>query len=558
MKVALCAIGRLENQYAVEFVEWYKKIGFDKIFIYDNNHDGEEHFEDVLQEYVDDGFVEIIMYRNFERAQFNAYNECYASHNKEYDWIAFFDFDEFLVLEKDDNIKSYLSRFENDKQCVLINWMVMDDNDLVHNDGRPLMERFTRPMSPNCKGVHPFPENDHVKPILRSGINDINFNETPHSPNNNIVFCDSVGNVCEYCYHKPCIFDGAYLKHFTTKTIEEWCNNKYTKGTADREYNLFKSTYGIWAFFEFNEKTDEKVKIMKELIRNRKKENQMNRIIRRGDDMKVALCCIGRLENRYAIEYVEYYKKLGFDKIIIIDNNFGDEEHFEEVLQPYIDDGFVVIENHRDEQDCQVILYTEIYNKYNKEYDWIYYADFDEFLYIVDGSNIKEFLSQEDFDDYDVIHINWRDYGDNDLVEYDDRPVQERFKEPLPDEFHYQYRFNENDHIKSIIRSGIKDFIWEFQTHTPSMKNIKYCDASGIECSDAPFKPYDFSKCYIKHYFTKTIDEWMNHKYYRQYADRPHARLDKNILIHNFFLLNKVTDEKAKYVLDKFGVDIKK
>ena len=29
MKVALCCIGRLENQYAVEFVEWYKKLGFE-------------------------------------------------------------------------------------------------------------------------------------------------------------------------------------------------------------------------------------------------------------------------------------------------------------------------------------------------------------------------------------------------------------------------------------------------------------------------------------------------------------------------------------------------
>ena len=38
MKVALCCIGRTENQYAIEFVEWYKNLGFDKIFVYDNKH----------------------------------------------------------------------------------------------------------------------------------------------------------------------------------------------------------------------------------------------------------------------------------------------------------------------------------------------------------------------------------------------------------------------------------------------------------------------------------------------------------------------------------------
>jgi hypothetical protein len=274
--------------------------------------------------------------------------------------------------------------------------------------------------------------------------------------------------------------------------------------------------------------------------------------------MKVAMCVIGRLENRYAIEYVEYYKKLGVDKIIIIDNNFGDEEHFEEVLQPYIDDGLVIIENHRDEQDCQIRLYAEIYHKYNKEYNWIYYSDFDEFLYIVNGTDIKEFLSQDVFENYDVIQVNWRCYGDNGLVEYDDRPVQERFKEPFPDDIKYTYYFPYNNHIKSIVRCGINEFNWKFNTHSPSMENLEYCDASGVRTTLKPFKPYDFSKCYIKHYFTKTIDEWMNHKYYRQYADRPHVKLDKKTLIDNFFLLNEITDDKAKYVLDKFGINIKK
>ena len=64
--------------------------------------------------------------------------------------------------------------------------------------------------------------------------------------------------------------------------------------------------------------------------------------------MKVALFAIGRMENRYAVEWVEHYKNIGFDKIFIYDNNFGDEEHFEDVLQPYIDSRFVEITDYRD------------------------------------------------------------------------------------------------------------------------------------------------------------------------------------------------------------------
>lgn len=37
LKVCICTIGKKENKYALEFVEYYKKFGVDKIFIYDNN-----------------------------------------------------------------------------------------------------------------------------------------------------------------------------------------------------------------------------------------------------------------------------------------------------------------------------------------------------------------------------------------------------------------------------------------------------------------------------------------------------------------------------------------
>ena len=84
MKVALCCIGRLENRYAVEFVEWYKKLGIDKIFVYDNNYDGEEHFEDVLQPYIDEGLVNMTDFRNKSVCQLEAYQDCYNNHSNEF------------------------------------------------------------------------------------------------------------------------------------------------------------------------------------------------------------------------------------------------------------------------------------------------------------------------------------------------------------------------------------------------------------------------------------------------------------------------------------------
>ena len=257
MKVALCCIGRLENQYSVEYVEHYKKLGFNKIFIYDNNHDGEEHFEDVLQPFIDDGFVEVINYRNKEVAQLSAYNDCYQKHGNEYDWIAFFDFDEFLVLENHTNIGDFLRQFEK-YDCLLVNWMIMDDNGLTYNNHLPLMERFTHPMDYDKAITYDFPENNTVKSIVKCGSK-IVFKTNPHIPSSKISCCDTLGNGCDSSPFKKYTFKGAYLKHFSTKTIEEWLNVKMKRGYPDGNCDWFKKNDVIGHFFKSNERTDEKL-----------------------------------------------------------------------------------------------------------------------------------------------------------------------------------------------------------------------------------------------------------------------------------------------------------
>ena len=100
MKTALVAIGRRENQYAREWVEHYLKLGFDHIFICDNNRYLEEHFEDVLADYLRQGVVTILDYRKQAGCQKQAYNDVYAQYGDDYDWLAFFDFDEFLTFSR--------------------------------------------------------------------------------------------------------------------------------------------------------------------------------------------------------------------------------------------------------------------------------------------------------------------------------------------------------------------------------------------------------------------------------------------------------------------------
>ena len=48
IKISLCTMGRKENLYVKEFVEYYIKLGIDHIFIYDDNEQNTEKISDAL------------------------------------------------------------------------------------------------------------------------------------------------------------------------------------------------------------------------------------------------------------------------------------------------------------------------------------------------------------------------------------------------------------------------------------------------------------------------------------------------------------------------------
>ena len=106
--ICLCTIGKKENSYAREFIEYYRQLGFDKIIIFDNNNLEDEKIEDVLHDYKKDDFITIINARGVESAQLPILNYCYQKYNMSFDWIAFFDFDEFLFINGSKTIKDYI------------------------------------------------------------------------------------------------------------------------------------------------------------------------------------------------------------------------------------------------------------------------------------------------------------------------------------------------------------------------------------------------------------------------------------------------------------------
>jgi len=159
MTIALCAIVRNEIRGLVEWLAHYKTLGFTDLLIYDNSStDGTTEILRALDEAGE--LVHLDWPHEVgARPQRLAYE--HARRYAEADWLAFFDADEFLVLQEDIGIASFLARFDADVAAIAINWIVFGSGGAQTYRAMPVTERFTDALPRDAT------ENRRVKAIGR-------------------------------------------------------------------------------------------------------------------------------------------------------------------------------------------------------------------------------------------------------------------------------------------------------------------------------------------------------------------------------------------------------
>ena len=276
-----------------------------------------------------------------------------------------------------------------------------------------------------------------------------------------------------------------YLLYFKIKIY-------FIKEDSKNKIHLFNKLFQIYSTLYFTAKDGKTIrpsKNSKYIIKNYNNKTK-----------GICLCTIGKKENLYAREFIEYYRQLGFDKIIIFDNNNLEDEKIEDVLQVYIKTNFVTIINARGVESAQIPILNYCYQKYNNLFDWIAFFDFDEFLFINGSKTIKDYIYNIRFQKCQTVLFNWYFYDDNDLEKYENKKVLERFKRPSI----------KVERVKSIIRGNLKDIIIP-SAHIFGI-NVKYfCNSNGKRVFPTSFYNINFSKdylAYIKHFYTKTAEEF--------------------------------------------------
>ena len=176
------------------------------------------------------------------------------------------------------------------------------------------------------------------------------------------------------------------------------------------------------------------------------------------------------------------------------------------------------------------------------------FFDFDEFLELIPkNKTIQQFLNNKLFDKCQNIKINWLMYSDNNLIRYSNKPLQERFTQPL-----YNYSYT----IKSIVKGNLNINFWEKATNPHTSKyGFQSCSSSGkiISSTSTSIENQEYDFAILKHYHTKTIEEYINKiiKGSAEYAIYPGDWT--KLKIQNFFRVNKKTSEKLDFIKKKLN-----
>ena len=126
----------------------------------------------------------------------------------------------------------------------------------------------------------------------------------------------------------------------------------------------------------------------------------------------VSICAIFKNEAPYLKEWLEFNHLVGVEHFFMYNNN--SEDNYQEVLNPYIDKGWVTLVQWPYNQK-QMECYMDCIHKYSQETKWLGFIDIDEFIVPKTTDNIYEFL--KNFENRGSVNIYWRLFGTSGLMD---------------------------------------------------------------------------------------------------------------------------------------------
>ena len=270
MRLVICAMAKNEHLYINDWIKWYIKLGFDRIYLYDNDDLDKPFIKDYISEEYREK-VEIIDIRGrFEnRLQHKIYTEFYRDYGSLFDWCLFCDIDEFLVGIHD--IHYFFSNpiYKYARQ-IRIMWKLFGDDDFITRDmSKPVYEVFKKPIYKSyAKNLIDRGNLERQgKAFVRGGMQDIVFKSAhfaiikvrekvvPSILPSGKISCSKIAINEDYSR------EGIYLYHYMTKSLTEFINQKLKR--TDAVFGEIKIDFNY--YWRINRKTPQKIEFLKKL-----------------------------------------------------------------------------------------------------------------------------------------------------------------------------------------------------------------------------------------------------------------------------------------------------
>lgn len=205
-----------------------------------------------------------------------------------------------------------------------------------------------------------------------------------------------------------------------------------------------------------------------------------------------SLCTIAKDEDEDYLEWVLYHLAVGFEHIIIYDNN--SKNPIKKILSEFIDKGLVTVYDLNLEKVQQLSAYFHCLNTWRANTYWLAFIDIDEFIVPVSTNDIKDLL--DNYKDYGGLAVNWKIFSSSGHISRPKGTIIENYCE----------LFEVNNHIKSIVRPELT--VRPLSPHHFFYKDGYYCvNSDYIPVNDFYSYPLIDKVC-INHYFYKSQQDF--------------------------------------------------
>lgn len=212
INVAICTCIKDEHLYLAEWIEWHRAKGFDHIYLFEDN--GSKPHNEIVAKY---DFVTLLPIDvvNDEPDTIEGRQRKMSSysirHFTQYDWLAFIDADEFVDFEGEYDLERLLAEYD-EYPAVMLSWMLYNANGRIEKPNCGVIEAYpqAQPNADHCQIWH------GMEWSVKSFVN---MKRHPQMKHIHIAY-DAVN--IEGGAEPGKIFKKAWLRHYYTKSWEEW------------------------------------------------------------------------------------------------------------------------------------------------------------------------------------------------------------------------------------------------------------------------------------------------------------------------------------------------